>query len=351
MKTKYARLLQVMMLASTLGLAGCGGGGGGGASTGASSAAPATNTDSNTTSPTIAAAGYAAGSPQAQIYTLVNNERVACGFGSISESTALDQAALAHANWLLVNNYTGHYESAGVPNGYTGVSPQDRGVAAGYTYATSSTSPVPNYVFYQSGEVYASEGATAYSPTVAVRQLLAAPYHVDVMMLGVRNIGIGYEDSNTAGTTATYGARTLVNIDFGVPAGATQQDLGSSDVMTYPCQGTTGTALQVYNESPDPVPGRDQTANPFGSAVLVAVRNGQTLAITSASMINASNGSVVTLLTPVTSANDPNGQLLSNEGYVLPNSPLSPNTQYQVTINGTNSGVAFSRSFTFTTGS
>jgi hypothetical protein len=171
------------------------------------------------------------------------------------------------------------------------------------------------------------------------------------MVRGYRDIGIGYLESDATGTTTKYGARTVLNFDFGIAAGSSRQDISGSDVLTYPCQGVTEASKQVPNEVPNPVPGRDLTTNPLGHPVLVAVRYGQTLAITSATMTNVATGAAVTLRAPITAAKDANsGQLLRNEGFILPDAALSANTSYQVTMNGTNNGTAFSRTFTFSTG-
>ncbi len=275
------------------------------------------------------------------VYSLINAARVSCGFGSVSQSTALDQASQAHDYWMLANGYYGHGESSTVPKGYTGVTPYDRDVAAGYSF---------NATGLQNGEVITGDGSIGNLGASLVSNLLAAPYHSAGVLRGFQNLGIGYMDSNAAGVFSTYGALTYLTVDFGVAGGSTQQLLSGSDVKTYPCEGTTGTALRSPPESPSPVPGRDMTANPVGQAIVVVVRNGQTLALTSATMISVASGAAVPLLAPMDSANDPNKELLGNEGFVLPNSPLATNTSYQVTVNGTNNGVAFSRTFTFTTG-
>lgn len=110
------------------------------------------------------------------------------------------------------------------------------------------------------------------------------------------------------------------------------------------------------NETPNPVLGRDLATNPLGSSVYIAVHEGQTLAITSASMIKVTTGASVALRPAVTSANDPyapcaSGCYKSHEAYIAADAPLDANAQYQVTVNGTNDGTAFSRTFSFTTGS
>ena len=132
--------------------------------------------------------------------------------------------------------------------------------------------------------------------------------------------------------------------------------LGATDVKTYPCDGATGISRLLSNESPNPVPGRDLNANPLGSSVYIAVREGNRLTITTASMADAVTGQNVMLRVPVTSANDPYGPCASgcfkaNQAYIVADSPLQPETAYIVRISGANNGVEFNRTFTFSTGS
>jgi uncharacterized protein YkwD len=48
-------------------------------------------------------------------FALLNQERSSCGFGKLAQNAQLDTAAQGHADWLLKNNYTGHYQVAGTP--------------------------------------------------------------------------------------------------------------------------------------------------------------------------------------------------------------------------------------------
>ena len=166
------------------------------------------------------------------------------------------------------------------------------------------------------------------------------------MMDGFRNIGIGFAPS----TLPDY---PYFVANYGTATGTAFQQLGSDDVATYPCDGVTGVNFQLRGEIPNPVPGRNLSTNPIGTPILIKVRNGNPLTVTSAAMINVATGAVVVLRPPVTRDNDPNGVAGGfgpGEAYVAPDAPLERGTQYQVTVAGTNNGVAFSRSFRFTTG-
>ena len=73
-------------------------------------------------------------------------------------------------------------------------------------------------------------------------------------------------------------------------------------------------------------------------------------------MTNSSAGQAVILRAPVSAANDPYGPCATgcfrpHQAYIAADAPLQANTAYIAMISGTNNGTAFSRSFSFTTGS
>jgi hypothetical protein len=123
----------------------------------------------------------------------------------------------------------------------------------------------------------------------------------------------------------------------------------ANSVLTYPCQGTTGTGWQVLNETPNPVTPRNLATNPIGQPIFVQALSGQTLLIQSAS-VTGPLGSVA-LLPTLTAANDPNAHLSGNQAILMPNLPLAPNATYTVSIAGTRNGTAFVKSFSFSSGS
>jgi hypothetical protein len=202
------------------------------------------------------------------------------------------------------------------------------------------------------------EGLTTWGATsvklnkgvAAVRGLLVAPYHAITMLRETRDVGIAIR--NTTDVASAYSPSVAAVFDYGFTATATYQAIASSDVLTYPCQGTTGTGYRLTDETPNPVPGRNLATSPVGHPIIVMIRKGRVLALTSAAMIKVSTGAAIALRTPVTLANDPSNNTYGEHfGYVLPDAALEPSTQYQVTINGSNGATPFTRSFTFTTGS
>jgi uncharacterized protein YkwD len=277
-------------------------------------------------------------------FMFLNAERSRCGFGLLAQNDQLDAAAKGHAEWLLTNNYTGHFQVSGTPL-FTGVSPPDRMLAAGYSGSGGGNSTETEY---DAGGTKSAQGI------VGVRRLLNAPYHLMGMIRGFKDVGIAVRDKSDLGLPSN---RHVVNIDYSLKSSAAMQAPAAGSLRTYPCAGSTLIDRSLSNETPSPVPGRNLGAFPLGSSVAIAIDVGHTLVISTASMVNAVTGAAVVVRAPTTSANDPNAvagvsYLGSHEGFISADAPLDPKTDYKVTITGSDNGVAFKQpvSFTFTTG-
>jgi uncharacterized protein YkwD len=340
-----------LLLALASLLSACGGGSDGGSALPAvppaQAAAPASPNPSLIITPG-APPTYAPGSEELAAFSLLNAERGRCGFGLLAANAPLDAAARAHADYLIINSLNSHLENASqFAEGFTGTEPAARARAQGYTDLGGVTD---EFAFFTSSRPPLSKRGIG---VLGVRGLLNAPYHLNGLMSGYRDVGIAVRSKEDTGK-GQEGVFVQVNAAFTASAGP--QLLGISDVQTYPCEGTTGVNRQLTNETPNPVPGRDLRTAPLGSTGYIAVREGNRLTITSAAMTRAATGEAVALRTPVTAANDPYGPCLTgcfgpHQAYVVPDAPLLSDTAYTVMLSGTNNGTAFSRSFTFSTGS
>ena len=326
-------------------LAACGGGGGGSTPTTGTVIAgptmPVVPAISNivTTAPLST---YAAGTEELDAYNRLNAERNFCGFGVLAQIAALDKAALAHANSQIANNYLGHFETAGTPF-FTGVDVSDRINAAGYGNRSGGVT--------EEASGNATNLKTGYGE-IGTRGLLNAPYHLAGLMTGYRDVGISLRNSTDLGVASP---RKMLVFNLAYKSADGLQIFGPSDVKTYPCDGSLGITPNLSGEIPNPVPGRNLFSTPLGSTVYVALREGNVLKITGTTMTNMATGAPVTLRAPLTSTNDPNvtangSYFRSNQALITADAALNPFTRYQVTVNGSNNGVAFSRTFAFTTG-
>lgn len=326
MSPKTTSITRVIALSVTAVLAACGGGGGGTtASTAPTPAAPVTLATALVTS--VPATTYTG--EQANAFNLLNAERSRCGFGLLTQNAALDAAAAAHVNYTFVPGQDAHSETPGQP-GFSGATVVDRANAKGYGGKATTT----------------SEGMTAGNGISVVRGLLSGPYHMQTALDGFRDVGVAFQSNPQIADAPLF----VINYGY-FPVAGPQLPAGT-DVLTYPCDGSTGIKEQLKGESPNPVPGRDLGVNPIGTPVLIKVKPGNSLVITNVSMVSTTQGTPVALRPVIsgTALNDPNLMFLPNEAYVAPDAPLTRLTQYTVTFSGSNNGVVFTnRSFSFTT--
>lgn len=290
---------------------------------------------------TAPASTYTGGSEELAAYNLLNSERNSCGFGYLAQSTLIDAAAVAHAEWRMINWVSSHYENQGsYPTGYTGYNGGDRITYQGY-------SNIGGWADDMSGVVGTS--TKTGRGIASIRALLGAPFHAKTVLDGYRDFGVGIR-SNVDTGTSNAGVFEQVNLAYKTTNGKQQQ--ASSEVLTYPCQGTSGVNYRLAGETPNPVPGRDLATNPLGHPIYIRARSGNALSITSVTMTAVVAGTSVTLRSASqTKSDDTGGLYSSHEAYVIPDAPLATNTTYRVVISGTNAQVPFTKDFQFTTGS
>jgi uncharacterized protein YkwD len=341
-------LTSAVVVISTI-LAGCGGGGGGDSLAPTPVAVPAPTTPiaatpiptteavatpvvvatpSNTVSIQTQAqtSNYPVGSAEKAAFDYLNQERLKCGFGSVSQNTLLDKASAAHANYLVQNNLSGHYEdSQRFPLGFTGVYPVDRAVAAGYL------SDVQEEL---TGDLNATpEQSKGDFGTRTIRKLITAPFHQLGVLSPATEFGVGSGFSSSLSMqVALMGYSKL------------QQ---STEVLSYPCEGMT-LALNgtVADERPAPIPGRNLGTNPIGQPILFRSPAGTQLQITSYKVIEVGVGEVAVLI--LNQATDPTKVLVgATEVLLMPDKPFKANANYQVQVIGTVSGAPFAKTINF----
>ncbi len=327
--------LLAIAAASALALTACGGGGDGGSSSTAGSSGGTTTTPAQTVTGTVATPQYGGTSAQLAAFTTLNQYRTQCGFPALQENTVLDQSAAAHAKYMGLNNTITDFEVSTNP-GYTGVTQADRAAAAGFPVTQNGTG--------------GNAGHTATAGTMTDAQygqdmlnaLLAGVYHSAGLMYPVNTIGIGTytTQSTTSGITYStqWGSFVLLN---------PQSQPLSQTPITFPCNGVTGVPYMSTGENPTPP---NVSAGGWGTPVVLMGNSSDVIVLQSATMSPTASSSTVISLQLLDSGRDPNKWIQPYMAVAYPASPLSPNTAYSVSINGTVNGAPFSRNFTFTTG-
>jgi hypothetical protein len=304
------------LIATVFSLIACGGGGGDAADPAppppAPAPAPAPTAPIAAQLTVPAPVGYDA--DRLAAFNRLNEIRLSAGLGMLAQSTAMDQAAQAHADWMIANDSFTHEETAGSP-GFTGLNWPRRDEAFGYVPVEGAE--------VMTGPVHGAQGVDLLINTVYHRAGMLAFEPVDV--------GIGWSSG-----VATNVSMPLV-IDITRPGTDAVRGMGQGaqpsihGVEVWPLDGATNVPLRLGLEIPNPVTGQDVLT--LGTPASITVAEDKTVSSVSFVMTNSTTGSVVPVQV-LTNQNDSN--FLVPESFVaaIPLTVLSPNTNYTVAFSG-----------------
>ena len=300
-------------------LAACGGGGSDSSTPAVSTATPAPQLVQEAGAPATT------GNIATDGYNWINYRRGQVGLASLARNSQIDTAAQGHSDYLKSNNTVSHDQVAGKP-GFTGATLADRFVKAGYMLNRSNS--------YAYGEVIA--GATSSSGFYLAEELITAIYHRFVIFEPVfKEAGAGAATGNNG--YAYFTADFAANNGYG-------PGLAAGQVVTYPFSNQTkvATSFSSNNEEPDPVPNQDIVGYP----VSVHANINDVLGVTAFTVRQRGAASDLPVLL-LQRATDPQTPL--SAAAIIPLSPLTANTTYDVSFNGRVNGSAVTRSWSFTT--
>jgi hypothetical protein len=247
-------------------------------------------------------------------FNRLNEVRLSAGLGMVAQQPQMDQAAQAHAEWMIANDAFTHDEVEGTP-GFTGINWPRRDEAFGYV-------PVGGGEVI-SAPVHGEPGVDYLINTVYHRAVLLAFEPVDV--------GVGW-----SGSAALDVSMPLV-IDVTKPGTDTTRGLGQAaqpdihGVAIWPLNGAQGVPLSLGLESPDPVPSQDVST--LGTPASLTVAAAKTIYASSFVMTNTATGAVVPAQL-LTNQNDPNDVMPESFIALIPLVVLSANTTYAVSFSG-----------------
>jgi uncharacterized protein YkwD len=309
------------MLAALTSLAACGGGGGAAPTPPPPQPAPA---PAPTSATPIAAqlsvptpVGYDA--DRLAAFNRLNEIRLAAGLGMLAQNVAMDQAAQAHAEWMVANDSFTHEEVDGTP-GFTATTWPRRDELFGYVPLEGAE--------VIAGSVHGAAG---------VDVLVNGPYHrAAILVFESVDVGIGWTSKSTSGIG------TPLVIDMSRPGTDVVRGLGQSPqpfidgVATWPIDNARDVPLRLGLETPNPVPTQDILT--LGTPASVAVAESKTISVSVFTLTNMATGLVVPS-SVLTSQSDPNQTLPRSFAAVIPLAVLAPSTTYKVEFDG--SVVAF----------
>lgn len=316
--------LTLSLIAVSAAIAACGGGGGGGGDNNV--AQPPTSSTTGQPQLTVPAPTYT-NQHHLGAFNKVNEIRAKAGLGLVAQNSKLDQAAQAHADWMIQNQITGHIETEGTP-GFYGVNPADRAIKTGYNYFWISE--VISYGRYGDQAAGAS----------AAQGLVDVIYHrLSMLEPSAIDMGVGAQVGYYNGTTV---------MSLGIPsAGAGQPIPAGKIAVVWPTEGSTNIDTAMGSENPNPVP--QEPVENLGYPVSVHCPVGGNLDVASFILKDHQGNTVPTVLRD--NKNDPHGHFQSKgcAAALVPTSRLQAATTYTAAFNGTANGVVFAKTWSFTT--
>ena len=255
----------------------------------------------------------------------INYRRNQIGLSTLSQNTLIDTAAQLHTDYQRINGVT-HEQEAG-KQGFTGVTLENRMVAAGYRFTTSNAI----------GEVIAaSTGQTGF---YMVEDLITAIYHRFVIFEPqFKEIGTG--SATQASSNYNYLTADLAAND-GLGTGLAA---GTIAVWPFPDQIQVQRNFFSNTETPDPVPDADEVGYPIS----VHANMSSTLVVQRFT-VRARNATADLGVTPVITNADPANNHALTAAAIIPLSPLAAATTYDVSFTGTLNGQPVTRNWSFTT--
>jgi len=274
----------------------------------------------------IAASPVTLNAMQALLLERVNHHRTLAGLAPVMPEVRLLHAAQSHASYLNSTGQTGHFETQRTDPSFTGRTPFQRISSVGYGYLVAA-------------EVVGS--LSSADPVVALDALVAAIYHRFVILSSdVSHAGSGVASRRVQGSDMID-----VTVDFGALTALPARPI--SALTIYPVAGQQAVPLDFdpAHESPNPMPGHTLVGYPIS----IQVDESYPLMVHSFGLHAVGPGNPGPALPArlLTHAVDP--ETPANAAALIPLSPLSPSTTYQVIFAGTVAGTSVSRSWRFTT--
>ena len=247
-------------------------------------------------------------------FNRLNEIRMAAGLGMLAQSTAMDQAAQAHADWMIANDSFTHEEVEGTV-GFTGVNWPRRDEAFGYVPVGGAEVMI--------GPAHGAQGVDGLVNTV---------YHrADMLAFEPVDVGIGW--SSLAATSVSM---PLV-IDLTKPGADLARSLGQAaqpsihGIEVWPLDAARDVPVRLGLEFPNPVPTQDVLT--LGTPASISVSDSKTISAVTFVVTNTATGTVVPVRI-LTNQNDSNFLIPESFIAAIPLVVLVPNTTYQVVFSG-----------------
>jgi len=282
----------------------------------------------------------------------INNYRTKAGMIELSEIYELDTAAFNHANYLYINNETGHYEDKD-KDGFTGEWPSDRIVYAGYLTRFS----VENVSSGQRNYILSIEG------------LFSAIYHrfgflkedIDTIGIGIKDKKYVYDMSNSnlndlcsydSYEGGSYYQNICADEELKIEVGDYNEAIDdikskNSDIIIWPYDGADEVMPVFYEETPDPLPDYSVSGYPISIQFNdYYFENNVTL---NSFKLYDENGNEITDVRLLDKDSDPNSRFTDKQFALFPLKRLEWDSEYSVSVEYTYEDKDYTLNWSFKT--
>jgi uncharacterized protein YkwD len=267
---------------------------------------------------------YPSGDVRLTIFNTLNSYRQLAGVGLLTQDPLLDQSAANHANYVVLNNAPGHYETAGNP-GYTGNDPYYQSLHVG-----------------ENPQQFIGQVIAFVEPSIAPNQCLEilanTVYHLQNLVGGQQTIGSAIDQWTCAINTASQAGAPATGGFYGTDFSG--QEAPDNVFIKSPLPGETVLGQGMpYGESPNPIP---DITTPVGHPVMFMIPRGVTLNVSSFTLTDAGGNSVACRLlvssasvagSTSTAVQDPAGDMFPSAAFLIPLAPLEDGT-YTASFSG-----------------
>lgn len=277
-------------------------------------------------------------------YLYLNQLRQQADMISLSQNDYLQQAAMNHANYLTINNTSGHGEAQGNP-GFTGVSVGDRVLYTGYL----------------SKSVSENVSGGDQSSKDSIDGLMSAIYHrFGFLNFGITAVGVGIsyvslleEDATNyvynmgnagfhtlcAGTTADKANQYYYSvckddnflIESSVYEATRDEPYGlNPNIVLWPTNNSSDISPVFYEESPDPLP--DYSMSGYPISIQFNPLTYENVVVSNFALYRDKDGARINLTRELNESTDPNGRFSGLEYALFPLERLDWNTRYRAEL-------------------
>ena len=289
----------------------------------------------------------------------LNSIREAMGLNTLVPNDILNNAAQAHADYLVANHASTHYETEGMPK-FTGVKPVDRALYA--NYASS----------------YVSENLSThtFSAASSIDGLFSAIYHrFGFLALDIDTIGVGVAQEKTKTSNSAF---VYVMANNNLERLCHEKSFSRSgkyyykvckdethrvgekvytdaqmankrynpEIVVYPYDRQSEVPPAFYDESPDPLP--DYEVSGFPVSVVFNDYYYKKVKLLSFKLFNHDNKEVNNVLL-MDKDNDPHQRFTALQYALFPLKRLAYDTQYRAEISYESKGKVHTFTWAFTT--